>query len=277
MTPKIRPIGAPAPTRSRLNSWKEIAAYLNRDPRTVQLWEKHEGLPIRRITHLSRASVYAFTAEIDAWMRSRSGPAESAISVVPHNPSRQPRFALPRRRATYLALLTGFVLALLLAAAFWAWHSRRALPTAQLPMLVVLPFENQTSSDEFLVDALTEDLTQNLSRAGAFQVISWRSASSLRGRRLSLHQLAAEFHASFVIQGTVAQVGDQATVTVELLDTVHEARLWGASYTRRSADMLSSQYDVAATITTAISKQITGAPPLRSAIPIEPRGSTPAI
>jgi hypothetical protein len=32
-----------------LGSWKEIAAYLGRDVRTVQRWEKKEGLPV----HLS--------------------------------------------------------------------------------------------------------------------------------------------------------------------------------------------------------------------------------
>jgi hypothetical protein len=54
----------------KLDSWKSIAAYLGRDPRTVQLWEKAEGLPIHRLNHTSRPSVYAYTIEIDAWIGS---------------------------------------------------------------------------------------------------------------------------------------------------------------------------------------------------------------
>jgi Tol biopolymer transport system component len=59
-----------APTR-QLNSWKEIAAYLGRETRTIQRWEKEEGLPIRRHLHSKRSSVYALQSELDTWWRSR--------------------------------------------------------------------------------------------------------------------------------------------------------------------------------------------------------------
>src|SRR5690348_1970497 len=77
--------------QQKLESWKEIAAYLQRDVKTAHRWEKHEGLPIHRHTHKSRSSVYAFPAEIDAWKHSRKAIPES----LP-NPSfwRVPTFAL---------------------------------------------------------------------------------------------------------------------------------------------------------------------------------------
>ncbi len=49
----------------RLDSWKEIAAYLKRGVRTAQRWE-HAGLPVRRVA-TDRGVVYAFPSEIDAW------------------------------------------------------------------------------------------------------------------------------------------------------------------------------------------------------------------
>src|SRR5271166_3609850 len=52
---------------SRLESWGEIAAYLKRDVRTVQRWERDEGLPVHRHQHKDRGTVYAFTGEIDRW------------------------------------------------------------------------------------------------------------------------------------------------------------------------------------------------------------------
>lgn len=55
----------------RLDSWKEIAGYLKRDVRTVQRWEQNEGLPVHRLEHGSRASVFAERAEIDAWLENR--------------------------------------------------------------------------------------------------------------------------------------------------------------------------------------------------------------
>lgn len=53
----------------RLDSWKEIAVYLRREVRTVQLWEKQEGLPVHRHFHKRLGSVFAFRSEIDAWQR----------------------------------------------------------------------------------------------------------------------------------------------------------------------------------------------------------------
>ena len=61
-----------AQERKPLDSWKEIAAYLNRNVRTVQRWEKREGLPIHRHVHERASSVSAYKKEIDAWQKQRS-------------------------------------------------------------------------------------------------------------------------------------------------------------------------------------------------------------
>ena len=60
------------PPEDRLDSWKEIAAYLNRDVTTVQRWEKREGMPVHRHLHDRIGSVYAYREELDAWTRSRN-------------------------------------------------------------------------------------------------------------------------------------------------------------------------------------------------------------
>ncbi len=59
---------------TRLESWKEIAAYLRRDERTVRRWEKAEGLPIHRLQHGKSGSVFANSAELDAWTARRTDP-----------------------------------------------------------------------------------------------------------------------------------------------------------------------------------------------------------
>jgi hypothetical protein len=51
--------------RDTLDSWKEIATYLNRNVRTVQRWEKREGLPIHRHVHERASSVSACKNEIE--------------------------------------------------------------------------------------------------------------------------------------------------------------------------------------------------------------------
>jgi len=56
-----------ASIRERLDGWKEIAAYLRRTSRTVQRWERSEGLPVLRHQHTRRATVYAYRHEVDRW------------------------------------------------------------------------------------------------------------------------------------------------------------------------------------------------------------------
>ena len=56
----------------RLDSWKEIAAYLNRSVRTLHRWEKDEGLPVHRHQHKELGSVFAYKSELDAWVSARS-------------------------------------------------------------------------------------------------------------------------------------------------------------------------------------------------------------
>jgi hypothetical protein len=56
----------------RLDSWKEIADYVNRDVRTCIRWEKELGLPIHRVDKNSlRSKVFAFRTEIDEWFKSK--------------------------------------------------------------------------------------------------------------------------------------------------------------------------------------------------------------
>jgi len=66
------PDAASSPSRLQpagecLTSWKEIAVYLHREVRTVQRWEKHEGLPIHRHRHRRANSVYAYKSEVNDW------------------------------------------------------------------------------------------------------------------------------------------------------------------------------------------------------------------
>ena len=58
----------------RLDSWKEIANHFGRRVRTVQRWEKEEGMPVRRHAHRRRGTVFALVGELDAWWLSRTGP-----------------------------------------------------------------------------------------------------------------------------------------------------------------------------------------------------------
>lgn len=64
-------ISEPEPSGKRLDSWKAIAAHVNRHVTTVRRWEKQEGLPVHRHLHTKLGSIYAYASELDAWLYSR--------------------------------------------------------------------------------------------------------------------------------------------------------------------------------------------------------------
>jgi Tfp pilus assembly protein PilF len=100
--------------RDRLESWKEIAAYLNRSERTVRRWEEKEGLPVHRLAHDKRGSIYAFRCELDEWRESRrqlvdEQPSESVPAGRPGKwlPGAAVLSAIAITVAGYLALSRG--------------------------------------------------------------------------------------------------------------------------------------------------------------------------
>jgi len=70
----------PTMPRLRLDSWKSIAAYLDRSRRTVQRWHSDHGLPVHHFAGV-QGSVFAYSDEIDAWLAKF---AEAPRACDPH-------------------------------------------------------------------------------------------------------------------------------------------------------------------------------------------------
>jgi Tol biopolymer transport system component len=115
-------VGTPQ-SEDRLDSWKEIAAYLKRDVTTVQRWEKREGMPVHRHLHDRMGSVYASRAELDAWTRSRNLPAaqENGKVALPEDPGPAPRPEVRSflSRWTFTLPLAAAVAVLAIGASLW--------------------------------------------------------------------------------------------------------------------------------------------------------------
>jgi Tfp pilus assembly protein PilF len=73
------PPNHPATDRRRLNSWKSIGAYFERDERTVKRWEAQRGLPVYRIPGGGRSGVYAYTSELAEWLKTADTQAPPAL------------------------------------------------------------------------------------------------------------------------------------------------------------------------------------------------------
>jgi eukaryotic-like serine/threonine-protein kinase len=165
----LKPNGAlpeedlPSSRPPRLNSWKEIAAYFDRDVRTVQLWEKNEALPVHRLGHVARSTVYAYPHELERWLAGHRGATTPPAPVEEPQPAPpQPATAQPRGR-NLLRWTAAVALALLAAAGLLTWkllHPRR--PAAEISV-VLADFVNTTgdpANDNALNIALLAKLQQ---------------------------------------------------------------------------------------------------------------------
>lgn len=131
--------GGPTPPGDRLDSWKEIAAHLGRGVTTVQRWEQEQGLPVHRLPHAKRGSVYAYRRELDDWLTERT---RMAISMSPAAaPAAAPASAPRRWGHPLVAIGTGCALLALIAIAWplvGATGANRVAPPASAPTLPVL-------------------------------------------------------------------------------------------------------------------------------------------
>lgn len=108
----------------RLESWKEIAVFFDRDEKTVRRWEKDLGLPVHRLPGVSKGRVYAFAQELSEWSaKPRTSRAEGAsesgpeslvalaerVSIRESSPLSQPAKAA-QDRAVYFAAVAAVVL-----------------------------------------------------------------------------------------------------------------------------------------------------------------------
>lgn len=106
--------------RPRLDSWKAIAAYLERDVRTVIRWEERRGLPVYRLPGGPRPRVFAYPEELDRWLEQRKPAGDEAQTVAEpdalHSPQPQTGHAPAVRIAVGVLGLLAVVAALVVLA-----------------------------------------------------------------------------------------------------------------------------------------------------------------
>ena len=123
----------------RLDSWKEIATYMRRDVKTVQRWEKREGMPVHRHVHDRMGSVYAFRNELDSWAQNRRLSQTDAFSTGGEPAaSSGPATYAPTRRWLWAAAGAAFVL-LVTAALLWLGEETPSLTDARFQTVTDFP------------------------------------------------------------------------------------------------------------------------------------------
>jgi tetratricopeptide (TPR) repeat protein len=205
--PKVGPV-----TGERLDSWKEIAAYLKRDVRTVQRWEEADGLPVYRLPQgrLKRSPVYAYTSEIDAWLRKNPTPKAEAATAK-------------KSRRLWPALAA---LAIVAAAAFVLWLRQRQAPEmsgVDPKRVVVAAPENRTEdgSLEGLGRQIADSINRALRHVGEIRVSDSPSSSG----RMDYRRLAGLTKSGLVVASAYYMRGGQIELQGKIIDPWAENQL----------------------------------------------------
>ncbi len=112
--------------------------------------------------------------------------------------------------------------------------------------LVVLPFANAggDADQDYFADALTDDLTSDLSRIAGSFIISRSTAATYRGREVDAKEITRELNVRYLLEGTVRRAGDAVRVNVGLIDGDTGVQVWAERYERSAADMYAFQDEV---------------------------------
>jgi pentatricopeptide repeat protein len=276
---------AELPPEKVLDSWKEIAAYLNRDVTTVQRWEKREGMPVHRHLHDKRGSVYALSEELDGWIQSRRSrvdepEAEPEVEQLPPSATSGDDRSSARRNRLWFALAGALCVCLVTAA--WLVFRHRTMtevPTdkpkangatvtndprvpndPRIKSLAVLPLRNLSGdpAQDYLADGMTEALIGRLANIRDLRVISHTSVMRFKNPQISVPEIARTLGVDAVVEGSVIKQGDHIRVTAQLIRGTTDEHFWSETYDREMRDALTLESELAQSIAEKVQVTVTG-------------------
>ena len=125
--------------------------------------------------------------------------------------------------------------------------------------VAVLPLKNVSGDpeQEYFSDGMTEALITHLGKIGALRVISRTSVMRFKGAETPLAEIARQLNVDAVLEGSAQLVGQQAGITVRLIDVTTGEQLWSQAYQRGLSNLLVLQSELARSIARRIEIAVT--------------------
>ncbi|TYL96674.1 guanylate cyclase [Bradyrhizobium rifense] len=180
----------------------------------------------------------------------------------PHNAA----LAVRRDRSSGRVTAIGAAVVLIAAAggAAFYFHLGRAPVVSQMPdqlakpserfSIVVLPFANLSgdTSQDYLADVISDELTTGFSRFRDIFVISRSTAFTYKGKPTNVRQIGKDLGVRYALEGSVQPNGDRLRVNVQLIDTESDAHIWADQFDENRSDLLQMQDAIVTRIAHAI-------------------------
>ena len=188
-------------------------------------------------------------------------PAKPAEPVTPGAPT-------PQKRPFGLAPLAAALAALLVVIAGGAWWllnaNRSASVATKTPAevarlsIVVLPFANLSGDpgQDYLIDALTDELTTSLARIHGSLVIARNTATTFKGKAVDAKAIGKDLGVRYVLEGSAQPSGDRRRVNAQLIDADSGAHLWAEQFDTPRCDLLQTQDEIVTHLARAMELQL---------------------
>jgi adenylate cyclase len=179
-----------------------------------------------------------------------------------------PLRATPRvKRSIPVGLALAFVVTVAAGAAlYWALSPQgegrerpfsrlfRSQETPAFKSVAVLPFANMSSDkgDEYLGDAISEDIITALSKLKGLKVPARTSSFAFKNRTNEIRQIGGQLNVEHVLEGSISRVADKLRVTAQLISVRDGFHLWSETYDRELADLLAIRSDIATRVAEAL-------------------------
>lgn len=162
---------------------------------------------------------------------------------------------LQRPRSAIWMIVTLAIVAIFLIAAIPNWRYSALLPRASI---VVLPFRNLSGdpAQDYFADAVTDDLTTELSQVPGAFVISPATAFTYKHRAVDAREVGRECGVRYLLEGSVQKLGQVLQINAQLIDTGSGAAIWGDRFGREVKDVWQLQDDVTGRIAASLDIQL---------------------
>jgi adenylate cyclase len=133
--------------------------------------------------------------------------------------------------------------------------------------IVVLPFSNLSDDrdQQYLADAITDDVTTDLSRIADMVVISRNTAEMFRDKPVNTRQIGRELNVRYVLEGSVRRAGSRIRVNSQLIDAETDNHVWADRFDYSNDNLFLLQDEVTSRIAVALNLQLVRAEAARPA------------
>jgi len=120
--------------------------------------------------------------------------------------------------------------------------------------ICVLPFVNMSGEpeQEYFSDGISEDITTDLSKISALEVVARNTAFSFKGQNPDVQEVAKQLGVSHVLEGSVRKAGNRIRINAQLIDGSTGKHLWADRFDRDLTDIFEIQDEISKAIVDAL-------------------------